>query len=109
MDFPDSELETAIAEIEQELEALKSRYAEVCDATTEIQTLSQAQGEIMKQPELIKKQESLKTELSLIINKIQELEIKLESKLFKWQEPFWKMVRYTGVGILLGWLLKSAA
>ena len=108
MDFPDSELETAIAEIEQELEALKLRYAEICAATAEIKALNQAQAEIMEQPELVKKQESLKTELSLIINKIQELELKLESKLFKWQEPFWKIVRYTGVGILLGWLLKSA-
>ena len=105
MDFPDSELEAAIADAEQELEALKLRYKEVCDASLEIKELHQAQWDIMGQPELLKKQESLKTELSLTIAKVQELELKLESKLFKWQEPFWKIVRYTGVGILIGWIL----
>ena len=105
MDFPDSELEMAIADVEKELESLKLRYQEVCDATQEIAELRESQIEILDQAERIVKQESLKTELSLIIEKIQDLELKLESKLLKWQEPFWQIVRFTGIGILIGWIL----
>ncbi|AFY38815.1 hypothetical protein Lepto7376_2541 [[Leptolyngbya] sp. PCC 7376] len=108
MDFPDSELEMAIADAEQELESLKLRYKEVCDATAEIAELRQSQLDMMDQPELVIKQESIKTELSLTISRIQDLELKLESKLLKWQEPFWQIVRFTGIGILIGWILRTS-
>lgn len=107
MAFPDSDFEAAIAQLEQDLMALKERYQEVCEATTQIETLKAQQTEITEQSPETQRQESLKTELNLLQEEIEKLELKLESNLLNWQEPFWQIVRFTGVGILLGWILNS--
>lgn len=107
MVFPDAELETAIAQVETDLMALKIRYQDVCAAQQKITELQAQQAKIMAQPEEIQKQESLKTELQLIAEEIEKLELQLESKLLNWQEPFWQIVRFTGLGVLIGWFLKT--
>lgn len=107
MAFSDPEFEAAIAQLEADFAALKIRYQEVQDAQTRITELQDRQAEITAQPEALIKQDSLKTELNLIVAEIERLELKLESNLLKWQEPFWQVVRFTGVGILIGWVLNS--
>ncbi|MEB3225829.1 MAG: hypothetical protein VKJ86_08490 [Synechococcus sp.] len=107
MAFSNAEFEQAIAQVETELTALKARYAEVQTTQTRIAELQAEQATLAAEPETAQKQASLKTELNLIAEEIAKLELQLESHLLKWQEPFWQIVRFTGIGILLGWLLKS--
>ncbi len=107
MAFPDSDFEAAIAQLEQDLMALKERYQQICAAEAQIAALQAQQADIQAQSPETQKQDSLKTELNLLQEEIEKLELQLESNLINWQEPFWQIVRFTGVGILLGWVLKS--
>jgi hypothetical protein len=48
--------------------------------------------------------------LNYIQKELAEIELRLESELFKWSdlsEPFWQAVRFMGIGIVIGWILKS--
>jgi hypothetical protein len=52
----------------------------------------------------------IKAEFLQIQNQLQALEINLESRLFSWnslREPFWQVIRFGGLGVIIGWLLKS--
>ncbi len=52
----------------------------------------------------------IKAEFLQIQNQLQVLEINLESRLFSWssvKEPFWQVIRFGGLGVIIGWLLKS--
>ena len=56
------------------------------------------------------RQDSLKSELKYINDELAEIEFRLESELFKWSslsEPFWQIVRFLGIGIVIGWFLNS--
>ncbi|GAC1482640.1 MAG: hypothetical protein NVS2B14_21410 [Chamaesiphon sp.] len=47
-----------------------------------------------------------------IQDQIETLEVNLESQLFSWgslKEPFWQAVRFGGLGVVVGWILKSCA
>jgi len=38
------------------------------------------------------------------------LETNLESQLFSWtslKRPFWQIIRFGGLGVVIGWLLRS--
>ena len=51
-------------------------------------------------------------EISSLQHRLETLELQLESQLFDWQalqEPFWQAVRFGGIGIVLGWILKAIA
>ncbi|NJN71923.1 MAG: hypothetical protein HC799_03455 [Limnothrix sp. RL_2_0] len=109
MAFSDSEFEAAIAQLEQDLATLKERHNQVIAAESRIAELQGQQAEIADQSPEIQKEQSLKTELKLIQAEIENLELSLESSLLNWQEPFWQVVRFVGLGILIGWLLKSFA
>ncbi|MBV5259593.1 hypothetical protein FLX56_14320 [Synechococcus moorigangaii CMS01] len=109
MAFSNAEFEQAIAQVEDELTALKDRYEQIQTAQARLAALKDEQAALAGEPEIVQKHASLKTELNLIAEEIAKLEVQLESHLLKWQEPFWQIVRFTGVGILLGWLLKSLA
>ncbi|MBD0342554.1 MAG: DUF2203 domain-containing protein, partial [Microcoleus sp. Co-bin12] len=54
----------------------------------------------------------LKQELREIEKELETIELNLESRLFSWTSiigPFWQAVRFGGLGILIGWILKSYA
>ena len=49
-----------------------------------------------------------KEELDQLEERIESLKITLESKLLSWREasePFWQIVRYGGLGLVVGWAL----
>ncbi|MEM6436512.1 MAG: hypothetical protein AAF773_22085 [Cyanobacteria bacterium P01_D01_bin.115] len=51
-------------------------------------------------------------EIGNLQHRLEALELQLESQLFDWQalqEPFWQAVRFGGIGIVLGWILKAIA
>lgn len=54
----------------------------------------------------------LKQELEALEAELAQVELTLESELFSWdglREVFWQAVRFGGLGIVVGWLLKTWA
>ena len=107
----DREWERGIEEIETSLAALKERYAQ-------IQQDKQRQAELKHRYEDVRPERrrdrspELLAELKQIQQQLEILEVNLESSLFSWsslKEPFWMAVRFGGIGIAIGWLLKSFA
>ncbi|GAA6621191.1 hypothetical protein [Scytonema sp. NUACC26] len=101
---PEQELEEQLLEVEQALAAFKERYNQVQADRSHQQELQQRRDELHHS-----KQPGLKTELRHIQQQLEELELRLESKLFSWKslkEPFWLAVRFGGLGVIIGWLIK---
>lgn len=121
-DGDDAEFEQAILDLEQSLMTLKQRYSQVKqDAQQQVQLKEQLEPielewRTHQLPELEK-------EIINIRDQIQELSLALESALLSSQEfqrlfwkglrqgllseLFWQIVRFGGLGIVIGWLLKS--
>ncbi len=104
------EFEQTLAEVERSLQSLKDRH-------TQIQNDQQRQADLRKRQEQVKRQlrstpsSALKTELQQIQDQLDELEVALESRLFSLstlKEPFWQIVRFGGLGLILGWSLAFA-
>jgi seryl-tRNA synthetase len=107
----ENEFVEAIATVERSLAALKERY-------TQIQRDRQRQAELGHRREDVRQSlhqnplPQLKKELREIEQELETIELNLESSLFSWgsiKQPFWQAVRFGGLGILLGWMLKSYA
>ncbi len=107
----ENELVQAIAAVERSLAAIKERY-------TQIQVDRQRQAELRHRREDVRESvrqnplPQLKKELREIEQELETIELNLESSLFSWvsiKQPFWQAVRFGGLGILLGWILKSYA
>ena len=114
---PEDELENSLAEVERSLVALKQRYAQVKQdkqQQTELQQhLKHVKRELDRSRSSYAKGKSkteLKTELKQIQEQLETIEINLESQLFSWgslKAPFWQAVRFGGLGVIVGWILKS--
>ncbi len=103
----DQEFSQELVSLEESLTELKQRYAEIQQAETE-------QSELKDQMNVLKSRRSrepgLKAELAQIQKRFEELDLILESRLLSWsslKEPFWQVVRFGGLGIVLGWILHS--
>jgi ABC-type phosphate transport system auxiliary subunit len=105
------EIEQALQDVERSLQDLKERYSQVQQdqqRQSEIkQRINQVQHDL-RQTQL----RSLKVELRQLQKQLETIEINLESRLFSWRslkEPFWQAVRFGGLGVVIGWILKSWA
>ena len=107
----ESEFVQALETVERALTAVKERY-------TQIQVDRQRQAELGNWREDVRESvrqnptAQLKKELREIDQELETIELNLESSLFSWasiKQPFWQAVRFGGLGILLGWILKSYA
>jgi predicted nucleic acid-binding Zn-ribbon protein len=100
-----SEFENELLELERSLFVLKDRFIQV-------ETDQEFQAELQERiQELKKNHPEMKVELKLIRQQLEVLEINLESRLFTWRsvkQPFWQVVRFGGLGVILGWLLKAS-
>ncbi|NEP01707.1 MAG: M13 family metallopeptidase [Symploca sp. SIO2E9] len=106
------EFEQALSEVETALQTLKERYAQ-------IKRDQRRQAQLQRRRELLKKElrsnsnrTQLQAELRQIKQQLETIELNLESHLFSWgslQAPFWQAVRFGGLGVVIGWLLKSCA
>lgn len=114
----DTDFVQELAAVEQALTDLKYRYRDLQNALRQRGQLQKKQREI-----------ELTQELAEINQKIPELSLDLESKLLTdadlqrilrqlyWEalkegvlrEWFWQIVRFGGLGVILGWILKSWA
>lgn len=103
------EFSLSLEDVERSLVALKQRYAQVQNDQQRQAELQQRLNQVKK--ELRKNQlPQLKVELRQIKEQLEAIEINLESQLFSWgslQEPFWQALRFGGLGIVVGWILKS--
>ena len=118
------EFEQTLSTIERSLLALKERYGAVQTAEIDQENLTKHRQEIEAQWQENQLPE-LEQELQHIDEQLQELSVTLESHLLSepalqelfWKglrqgilgEAFWQIVRFGGVGLVLGWLLKSWA
>ena len=105
------DLAPAIAELEQNVAALRQRYTDVEKAQAEKQELrvriNRAQNELRQH-----RTKQVKEELKALQTRMDELELTLESHLFSWsafKEPFWQAIRFGGIGVVLGWILHKMA
>jgi len=118
------EFKQALSELERSLQALRTRYAQV-------QQDLQRQAEFQQRLKQVQREGSgtplpqMRGELRQIKEQLKELEAELESRLLSdsdlmtlfWQgwrrglmgEPFWQVVRFGGLGVVIGWFLKSCA
>lgn len=103
----DLTFEQELAEVERSLQDLKARY-------TQVQQDQQQQAQLQQQRDQIRQaleqggRSDLKAELKQVQEQIDALEVNLESRLFQWsslKEPFWQIIRFGGLGVVIGWLL----
>ncbi|MGQ9866494.1 MAG: hypothetical protein ACUVSQ_09490 [Pseudanabaenaceae cyanobacterium] len=96
------------AELAAQLTALQERLAHLrtCEET---RAQLQADAEHWQQ---YRDRREAQTRLQEIQSQLEALEVEMESRLFSWQsfrQPFWVMVRFGGLGFLLGWWLRGSA
>jgi predicted RNase H-like nuclease (RuvC/YqgF family) len=103
----EADFERELEAVEQTLHALKQRY-------TQVQQDQHAQTHLLERQNQIQQQlhstsgADLKNELQQVRERLEELELNLESRLFSLsslKEPFWQIVRFGGLGLVLGWAL----
>ena len=90
-----TQLETSVAVLRQRFEQQRA--------------LLQQQRQIEQQ---LQRPDLSAQEIGNLQHRLEALELQLESQLFDWQalqEPFWQAVRFGGVGIIVGWILKAIA
>lgn len=102
-------IEQSLQELEQALQEFKARYTQVQADRDRQQDLRQ-QLSIAERDYQQNRSRALRAEVKQLRQKLEEVEIALESQLFSWsglRELFWQVVRFGGVGIILGWVLRS--
>ena len=100
-----------LEEVDRSLQALKERYAQV-QQDRQRQVELKHRYEDVRQQRRTNRSPELSRELREIKQQLEVLEVNLESSLFSWsslKEPFWMAVRFGGMGIAIGWLLKSCS
>lgn len=105
------EFEQALLEVEHSLQALQERYQQVQQDRRRQAELQHRRERIRKDLSQTRNRQVLQNELNRIKEQLETIELNLESQLF-WgslKEPFWQAVRFGGLGVILGWLLKSCA
>ncbi|MDJ0633870.1 MAG: hypothetical protein QNJ34_11840 [Xenococcaceae cyanobacterium MO_188.B29] len=102
------ELEQILTDLERSLLELQERHAQVKQDYQKRIELEQQKETLKQQQEDNQAREPIKTQLRYIQQELDNLEINLESRLLNWQ-PFWQAVRMGGLGVIIGWLLKSWA
>ncbi len=120
----DPEIEQVFQEVERSLQSLRDRYSQIQQAQLRQNQLQERREHLereLQQSEL----PALRRELSQLQEQLQSLELELESRLLSFDDlkrlffqsvkmgilgdAFWQVVRFGGLGVLLGWLLKACA
>jgi hypothetical protein len=106
------EIGTEIQDLERLLVDLRDRYEQI-QVDEPLRSQLQAQITAQKQiPATPDQKANLKVELAKLTDQLDEVEMRLESRLVSWlglREYFWQIVRFGGFGLLLGWGLTTWA
>lgn len=111
-EYDGQDLAQAIASVEDALAALKQRYNQVQRDQRRQEQLKGLAKELKQEAKDHGDEATIRAELKHIEEEIANLELNLESRLWNWKElrePFWQAVRFSGLGIIIGWLLKTWA
>ncbi|AFY81878.1 hypothetical protein [Oscillatoria acuminata] len=111
---PLGEIERELQETERSLNHLKERIAQVQRDRQRQRELQNRRDDIRREvrqakninPSVIPE---LKQELKQIQTTLEAIGFNLESELFSFREPFWQALRFGGIGIIIGWLLRAWA
>lgn len=109
------DFERSLLELEQSLQRVKARYIQVQADQLEQRNLQARLDELqgsLAQPRPISERAQRQYELEQIKQRLEELELSLESELFSWRgfrDVFWQAVRFGGLGIVIGWVLHNIA
>ena len=95
-----SDFATALEETTKDFEALQQRYGEVQEAFAQWSETRAAitHGHLPK------------AELQRLKKQLETLEETLENRLLSWnnlKEPFWQVLRFVGLGLVLGWFFRG--
>lgn len=104
--FDPQEFERSLQELEVAVGELRSRYEQVKIDQQRQQELKQQSNELQRR----RKSPQTQAELKRVREQLEALELALESHLFSWsglKEAFWQAVRFLGLGIAIGWLLRA--
>jgi phage shock protein A len=97
-------------DLTQDLTALENQFQEV---KQRLQTV--IAGELEQEELRARLREispSMKSEIKQITDRLVEIEVTIETRLFNWgalKEVFWQIVRFTGLGIVIGVMLQRWA
>jgi hypothetical protein len=97
-------------DLTQDLNALEAQFQEV---KQRLQTV--VEGELEEEELKARLKElspTMKGEIKAITDRLAEIEVTIESRLFNWgalKEVFWQIVRFTGLGIVIGVMLQRCA
>ncbi len=101
----DQAFDQELATVETALRDLQTRHSQV-------QQAQQSQTQLLEQREQVQQAlqqgvtPELQSELQQIDEKLADLSYTLESQLLNWasaQKPFWQILRFVGLGLVLGW------
>jgi chromosome segregation ATPase len=106
-----------LQEVEKSLSDLKQRYSEIEPNQVLQAQLRERAAELKKElrrtPSYERsRRQPLRDELRHIQEQLDTIELNLESQLFSLsslKEPFWQAIRFGGLGLIIGWILKSCA
>jgi hypothetical protein len=100
----ETDLDLELDRLAQEIADLKQRNIDVQLAERERVVLERTRNELKSKSQ---NRPEIRQQLQQIKQRTNELDLMLESRLFNEIEFFWQIVRYVGVGIVLGWCLCS--
>jgi Lon protease-like protein len=106
---PLQDFEQQLLEVGRSLAALRQRYRQIKRDRHQQQQLQQQLTQLKQHKPLTAE---MKAQLQQIQQQLEILEVSLESQLFSWRafkDPFWQAVRFGGLGVIIGWILKSCA
>ena len=115
------EFEQALDSLSEKLTGLRQRYSDICADQARLEALSQdiqqhqrntqLDNHLETQPET---QQTVDPELTATLEELQrefnELETQFEAQFMSWDgigTLFWQIVRFGGLGLVLGWGLRS--
>ena len=101
------DIEQALTEVEQTLKELDQRYHQIKkDWHRKTELIAQKKVLEFRKKEN-REPEPIKTQLHHLQQELEKLEFDLESILLP--DLFWQIVRFVGIGIVLGWFLCAIA
>jgi DNA repair exonuclease SbcCD ATPase subunit len=107
-DRPDPQSRQRLIEFHQTLNHLEERLRHLRSALRNLAQFEQIQNRLAEADQLSLASDEIKA----LQQQAEELELSLSGQFFSWQqlkEPFWQAVRFGGLGLVLGWLLRGCS